>query len=362
MLYDLIIVGGSAVGLYLASEFSKKGNSVLVLEKKEKIVGKVCSGLVSKNIFSLLGKSAEEILAENSDLIENKFEKARIWVEKKYFDFSGEAWLFNRKKLDECLFRKAKEVGVEVELQKEVVTVKEEKEFVSVKTKDGSNFQGKILAGCDGVLSTIAREMSLPQQKNLLLGVITYIKIPNSKFKNSKDDFPELFFNKDFPGFFAWQIPRKNCIEYGTALLPEKKPKERLEKWLTTNKLQPITNNLKFEAALIPSYPLKKTTTKRIFLCGDSAGQVKPYTGGGLIYGFTAAKIASTVINLNNPHLENYEKEWRKKLMPEIRMGNLLKKCYSFPTFLKITGVSFLNKLQKKGKLDQDKPLTIFKI
>lgn len=354
--YDLIVVGGSAVGLYLAKEFSQKGNSVLVLERKKEIGGKVCSGLVSKHIFSFFQK-------ENlGDLIENKFDKARIWIENKYFDFSGEALLFNRQKLDEFLFEEAQKAGAEVQFQKEVIKIEENKDFVLVKTKDGAEFKGKVLAGCDGILSTVAKETGLPRQKNLLLGIVTKLTTNNLKLKtqNSKLNFPELFFTKDFPGFFGWKIPRENMIEYGTALEPKKRPKERLEKWLNDN-LQLKTKNLKLQAALIPSYPPKKTTTKRIFLCGDAAGQIKPYTGGGLIYGFTAAKIASKVIDSNNPQLENYEKEWRKKLIPEIKMGNFLKKCYSLPTFLKITGVSFLNKLQRKKKLDQDNPLTILK-
>jgi len=349
MVYDLIVVGGSAVGLYLAREFLKKGNSVLILERKKSVGGKVCSGLLSQHIFSLLLKSPEEILKENDDLIENQFEKARLWVGDRYFDFPGKAWLFNRQKLDEYLFQEAIRAGAEIKLEKEVVKVREEEKFVFVKTKDGAEFQGKIVAGCDGVLSTVAKEVGLPKQKNLLLGVIVNSQPSTFNLQLSKSNFPELFFLKDFPGFFAWKIPRKDSIEYGTALEPEKKPKERLEKWLK--------KSFQFEAALIPLYPLKKTTTKRVFLCGDSAGQIKPYTGGGLIYGFTAAQIASKTINPNDPHLEIYEKEWRKKLMREIRFGNFLRHCYLLPDFLKRTGLSFL---KKKNNLDQDQPLTIF--
>jgi len=189
MVYDLIVVGGSAVGLYLAREFFKKGNSVLILERKKSVGGKVCSGLLSQHIFSLLLKSPEEILKENDDLIENQFEKARLWVGDRYFDFPGKAWLFNRQKLDEYLFQEAIRAGAEIKLEKEVVKVREEEKFVFVKTKDGAEFQGKIVAGCDGVLSTVAKEVGLPKQKNLLLGVIAYnqkSKIKNQKSKNGR--------------------------------------------------------------------------------------------------------------------------------------------------------------------------------
>ena len=114
------------------------------------------------------------------------------------------------------------------------------------------------------------------------------------------------------------------------------------------------------KAALIPYYPLKKTTSKRVFLCGDSAGQIKPYTGGGIVYGFRCAKIAAKAIdNFNNPDLSKYEKEWRKSLMKDIRLGSFFKKCFSTPNFIKKTGLSLL---KTRKKLDQDSPYSAFKI
>ena len=194
MVYDLIVVGGSAVGLYLAREFLKKGNSVLILERKKSVGGKVCSGLLSQHIFSLLLKSPEEILKENDDLIENQFEKARLWVGDRYFDFPGKAWLFNRQKLDEYLFQEAIKVGAEIKLEKEVVKIREEEKFVFVKTKDGAEFQGKIVVGCDGVLSTVAKEVGLPKQKKFLLGTI--VNLQPSTFNLRNLIFPNYFLKR----------------------------------------------------------------------------------------------------------------------------------------------------------------------
>jgi flavin-dependent dehydrogenase len=312
-------------------------------------------------------KSPETIFQGHNNFIEKKFTKARVWTENKYFDFPGQAWLFNRQNFDEYLFGKAKEAGVEIRFGRKAAKIKEKKTFVEVMTKDGKIFQGKILAGCDGVLSTVAREAGLPRQKNLLLGVIFYLPNDQLSVANCQNFYPErsrrvpeLFFSKDFPGFFAWRIPRGNCIEYGTALEPKEKPKERLEKWLKKNFQFSIFNfqNVQFKGALVPFYPLKKTATKRVFLCGDAAGQIKPMTGGGLVYGLCCAKIAVKKIDPDNPDLEIYEKEWRKALMKEIRFGNILRKSYRLPLFLKKASLSFF---QKRKNLDQDNPLTILK-
>ena len=358
-MYDLIVVGGSAIGLYLAAEFQKKGNSVLVLERKKKIGEKACSGLVSGHIFDFMPNK------DSGFFVEKVFSGVKIWIENKKFDFYGKAWLLHRQKFDEYLFQGARKEGVEIKLGEEVVKIKEHKNFVKAITKNGEVFHGKILAGCDGVTSKTAREAGLPKQNKLLLGVIIYQQPATSNQQPAKGDFPELFFSKQFPGFFAWRIPYKNFLEYGIALEPKYKPKEVLEKWLKTNLQQTTynkqltTNNLQFQSALIPFFPLERTTTRRIFLCGDSAGQIKSYTGGGLVYGLTCAKIAAEVINPQNPNLSLYEKKWRQELMKEIRLGNFVRKCYRLPNFIKKAGLSFLKNFKK---IDQDKPSTIFKI
>jgi len=112
-MYDVVVVGGGAVGLYLARKFAEKNSSVLLLEKKEKIGQKPCSGLVSSKIFEFINKGED-------DFIENEFLKARIWLEGNFFDFNGKALLLNREKLDKYFFEKAKKAGVDIRLKKEV--------------------------------------------------------------------------------------------------------------------------------------------------------------------------------------------------------------------------------------------------
>lgn len=343
IMYDLIIVGGSAIGLFLAKEFAQKGNSVLLLEKKEKIGEKVCSGLVSQNIFQYIPK--EDI----KDFLEKEINGAKLWIEQKQFFFKGKAFLFDRDKFDKYLYKEASKSGVKIILGQRIIKVSEHNKFIEVFSDKGGVFKGKILAGCDGAVSLVAKRVGLPTPKKLLLGVVDYLG------KNDSEDFVELFFSRKFPEFFAWKIPRGIRTEWGIALSAEKKPREKLEELLSKNNLKkkrPV-------AALIPCFPLKRTVTKRVFLCGDSAGQIKPYTGGGIVYGFECAKVASeTIEDFDNPNLEKYEKKWRKSLMRKIYFGNLIRKCYSLPNFIK-KGTLFI--LNKRKNLDQDDPSSIFK-
>lgn len=345
-MFDLIVIGGGPVGLYLAKEFQEKGSSVLILDASfpPPQKNKLCSGLVSKHLF--------EFVPKDNFFIEKKFSCARCWIEENPFDFKGEVWLIDRAKFDQYLFEKAEKAGIEIKTGKKVVKVEEKKDLVKVVLENGKEFQGKVLAGCDGAVSITAREIGLPLQKNLLLGVIAYSKIENCKRETEAENFPNLFFSKKFPGFFIWRIPRKEVVEWGIALKPKQKPKQKLENFLKEKNIK--YKNLR--AALIPFYPLKRTVSSRVFLCGDAAGQIKPATGGGIVYGLIAARIASRVINPSNPKMDVYEKKWRQALMKEISFGNFLRGCYYLPNFLKRTGIAFL---QKRQKLDQDKPSSI---
>jgi len=345
IMYDLIIIGGSAIGLFLAKEFAQKGNSVLLLEKKEKIGGKVCSGLVSQNIFKYIPEKDVDFF------LEKEIKGARLWIEESPFFFKGKALLFHRDKFDEYLYKEALKSGANIILGQRIINVLEHSEFIEIFSEEGKTFKGKILAGCDGAVSLVAKRVGLPPPKNLLLGVVAY----SDKKRKKDEDFVELFFSKKFSEFFAWKIPRDDRTEWGIALRVEKKPREKLEKLLTKNNLR-IKKTI---AALIPCFPLKKTTTKRVFLCGDSAGQIKPYTGGGIVYGFECARVAvGTIKDFDSPCLEKYEKQWRKSLMKKIYFGNFIKKCYSLPNFIKKSALSVLD---KRKNLDQDDPSSLFR-
>lgn len=343
-MYDVIVVGGGAIGLYLAREFAEKHNSVLLLEKRVKIGQKPCSGLVSSKIFEFVDK-------EECDFIDNEFSRARIWLEESFFDFDGKAFLLNRERFDKYLFEKAKIAGVNVQTERGVASIEEKEAYVEILSESGEKIRAQIIAGCDGAVSTVAQNLNFPKQEELLLGVVGH-QFRNYQ-KNSKNNFPELFFSKSFSGFFAWRIPRSRSIEWGTALFPQQKPVKKLKIFLEARKIEIE----KIESALIPISPRKRMVTKRCFLCGDAAGQIKPATGGGLIYGLSAAKIASTVIDPANPQTFLYEKQWREIFQREVFWGNLLKKSYRLPTFLKKIGLSWL---KSKKSLDQDRPSTIF--
>lgn len=349
MIYDFIISGGGAIGSYLGFKLSQKGYQVLILERNKKPGKLACSGLVSERIW--------QFIPYKKNLIENEINGARIWIDKKEHKFKGKVLALNRPKLDRFLANLANKSGVEYLLGHQVIDLREGKSTVKVLAKSRNRikeFRTKVLAGCDGTNSITRIKAKLPLPKTFLLGIMGYAK---EKRSNKVD----LYFSRLFPGFFAWRIPRsysgrgKGTMEYGLALNPSI-AKERFEIFMKRSNLR-VRN---IHAAFIPILPPSKVTSKRVFLCGDAAAQVKPWTGGGLIYGLTCADIASQVINPKNPNLEKYEKFWRKKLGKEIFIGKLIKKSYYLPNFIKNFLLFCLRSKHSHRPLDMDNPSSIF--
>ncbi|MEA3229305.1 MAG: NAD(P)/FAD-dependent oxidoreductase, partial [archaeon] len=73
---------------------------------------------------------------------------------------------------------------------------------------------------------------------------------------------------------------------------------------------------------------LNTTVSDNIMLLGDAALQVKPFSGGGIIYSFICADIAAKVISdalIENSFtakvLAEYDRRWKSHLAEKIKIG-----------------------------------------
>lgn len=87
--YDLIVVGGETIGLYLGLQFLKKGYQVVILEQKERPGKKVCSGLVSSHLLDFFSPDEARLF------IEKKYTEATLWINDRGYLFKGSAFLID---------------------------------------------------------------------------------------------------------------------------------------------------------------------------------------------------------------------------------------------------------------------------
>ncbi len=340
---DLIIVGAGPVGSHLAKRFAEKGKDVLVIERSNEI-GKplACSGHVSPDIWEFVPEDARERLEQN------QIKGARFHLGEDDYSFHKDrtvSYVIDRVELDKVKAGEAKDTGAEYRLGEKVLDVTEKKRHVEVDT-DSNSYRARMVAGCDGASSTVRARVGLPEPDHFYQGILCFSD------EDDGSDFVDVFL--DVPDFFGWRIPRGDSVEYGAAVPKGEEP----VKWLDH-----VLENYDVEkkdvcAGAIPIGPAKKAISDRVFLVGDAAGQTKPFTGGGILYGMRAADIASDTVDLDNPDtLGDYETMWRRELSTDIRLGRGIEKFYSLPSTFQKPVMWFF---QGEIGVHMDRPTSLF--
>lgn len=341
---DVIVVGAGPVGTQLAKNYAEKGLDVLVLERSSE-VGKplACSGHVSPDIRSFL--SDEEF----QDIYQNEINEARFHSGGRQYRFYRDetvSYVIDRVGLDRKKAEQARKAGAKITLEATVTDVTEEEDKVIVETEEAS-YESKILAGCDGASSTVRDSTDLPEPDHFYQGILCFTDEEDSS------DYVDVVL--EVPEFFGWRIPREDSVEYGAAVPKGENPMKWLEK--VTEKFD-ITEDDRRDicAGAIPIRPPEKVSSNRVFLVGDAAGQTKPFTGGGILYGMRCSDIAAEKIDPKAPDMQAYEETWRENLGKDILLGNFIEKIYSMPGPLQRLGMWFF---QGEIGVHMDRPTSL---
>lgn len=303
----IAIVGAGITGLYLSWKLSKNGHEVVVFEKNDKIGKEICSGLFSEKILSFI--------PESKNLIKNQIDYCLIHFPKKTLkvNFSEKFYIISHPDLDRLVASLAEKAGAKIILNSLISALPE-------------NFDRII--GCDGVLSCV-RKILTAEEPKYMLGIQGFID------QMDKSNFVETW---PTDSGFCWKIPRGENIEYGIIDDP-KICKINFDKFIKEKKLKIE----RIQSALIPNN-LKISSNPSVALCGDAAGLVKPWSGGGVIWSLTACQI----LLKNFPDFVKYGNGLKRTFLPKIIIGKLAKKAVYFLGF-KIPWI-----LPKEYKIESD--------
>ena len=309
-----------------------------------------CSGHVSTDLWEYLPPEATD------DLFQNRIYGADFHVggpktgARRFYKHEEISNVIDRVELDRTLADLAREAGADVREHHTVTDVEERDDRVVLTVKHGGESQqveARMVAGCDGPVSRVRRSLDLPEPTETLHGVLA--------FSDEVDHGDYVDVHLTVPRFFAWRIPRGDAgVEYGLAAPPSASVTEMFD--TLTHEYDVDTDH--FCSGAIPVGPPETVTTDRAFLVGDAAAQTKPFTGGGILYGMTAADHAVRTIDPQQPEtLADYESAWRADLSREIRLGHWVRRCYSLPEPIQKLG---LRALSGEIGVHMDRPSTLF--
>ncbi len=311
--FDVIVIGGSAVGGAAAASCARNGLSTAILEE-DKHVGKYkrCTAICSE-----AGLKSTKIPYQNSIL--NRVRGAVIHSPNKSAEISmnkDRGIVFDRQQFDENSIDRAIYYGAELYKEHRAISFRHFS-YDNYSVFAGKTFNSSAIIGADGVASHTAYSFGFPTLKSVAYCYereVTNIEVPYS-------DLVDVFIdNENLPGFFGWSVPvdeRTVRVGFGTTALPQLMKAKKFfysQKSLLFIKSKKARILRKFNAA-IPLGPRKRTQQGNVLLAGDAAGQTKATTGGGLIFGSLCADIAGQSLHdhLNMGKKLDYERRWRRE-------------------------------------------------
>jgi len=336
---DIIVVGGGPCGSYSAYTAAKLGAEVLVCEEHEEIgVPKHCAGHLSISGLELLGIRVPPAAIENEI-------KGVVFCSPSGKQFvlrcrAPVTYVVNRELFDKHLAELAIKAGVRYRFKSGVKSLILDSGVVKgVALKGEERVEANVVIDAVGCSSKLLKKTGLDGLEGSMM--VKGIQAEVECAEGTEEDMVEVYLgNKVAPGFFAWIIPRKDGSAKVGLATESGDPRKYLRRFMEKHPVasQKLKKSRTVYTSLHPiplAGPIPKTYSDGFLVVGDAASQVKPTTGGGVIFGLTCARVAGEVAyeavkmqDFSEAFLSRYRSQWRKligfDLAAMLRMRRML--------------------------------------
>ncbi len=334
-LTDAVVIGGGPSGSYTALNLARLGLEVAVFEEHNEIgIPSHCAGHLSIRSLKRLG-----LYPLDTRVVENTFSQANfhspLGTELSIDLQRPITCAVNRPLFDQHIAKKAEAAGAQYSLSSRVHSLlfKDGKLKGITVEKNGrqKDFFAKIIVDAEGITSRFLKQANLSSFRPR--GLINAVEAEVENVNYGTLNAVEVFLGKNYaPGFYAWLIPKLD----GTAKIGLAtrigNPKDYLKRLMHKH---PFASRRLREAKITKMAfhsislggPIRKAYADGFLAVGDAASQVKPTTGGGVIFGLTCARIAAQVASkaierddVSEKHLQEYQKCVENKLGFDVKI------------------------------------------
>ncbi len=370
--YNVIIVGGGLAGLTSAIHLSKKGLSVLLIEKNEYPQHKVCGEYISNEVlpylkaldFNPFDFGAKKITdftlsTPGSRSVSTKLDSGGFGISRYCIDWE--------------LSKKATACGAHI-LHESVIDIQFKDNQFEVFTNDNKQYNSELVIGSFGKRSNLDVKMNRAfiQKTSPFLGVKAHYKgdfpedaVGLHNFKGGYCGVSKVETNNinicyiaDYKSFKKY----KNIDDFQQIILSKNKYlKEVFEKYEIVFE-KPITISQ-------VSFSAKQPVENHILMCGDSAGMIHPLAGNGMSMAIRAAQmVCLQILKYKSGELKSrvelkneYTKIWNKEFSSRLKMGHIIARLFRLGIFTELIMVflrTFPSILPRIIKSTHGKPMT----
>lgn len=307
--YDVIIVGAGPAGATAAIALQKSGLKIALIDKEEFPRDKICGDAISGLVRTVLFRINPELEKQLQDLPSKTiFSQAVIFSPKNFkltIHYRRSAFCIRRIDFDNWLFSIASNnVNTTVYKNNSVVNVTILDNITHVTLENGERLSAKIILGCDGAQSIIAKQLThfKLDKKHFSGAVRGYYK----NIKNMSNNSLEIYLIKGYlPGYF-WIFPLSdNEANVGFGMMSDAIAENKIDLRKSLNLIINNTPILKDRFAgsvslgKIQGFGLPlgskecQISGDRFLLCGDAASLIDPISGEGIGTAMLSGHIAA---------------------------------------------------------------------
>src|SRR6202521_2837870 len=288
---DIAVIGAGPAGSRTARNLARSGMRVRLLEEHRAIgVPSHCSGLISLRTLreAEIGEEAAIHRITGAFVHTQSGSQAALGGEK------TQAVAIDRVRWDQTLAEQAQRAGAEM-VRARLTSVERENSHVKLHVQtDGrdSTMTARMLVGADGTHSRVARTLGMPRPAEYAYNLGIEGRLSPGAGTEWRDDFVHVFVGRELaPGWFGWIIPTGDgVVRVGIGSSGPVKPIEcyrRLAQAFPA--LFASIEPCRMYGGTIPLTFAPRSYEDNVLLVGDAAGQVKPFSGGGIYTSLVAA-------------------------------------------------------------------------
>jgi flavin-dependent dehydrogenase len=294
----ITVIGASTPGLFAAYLLAKAGSDVEVYERSSALDFLPRTLIVTGKISDVLGFVPEEVILNKVRYVEllSKSRSAKV-------ELSRPDLIIERERLVGLLARMAEGAGAKIILKRRFLSFTSSGEGVSVafrnlETGKDSKTLTNILIGADGAFSAVARAASHNGHFHTAL-LQTRVRLPEQVNRHTY----QVWFDPGRTKYFYWLLPEsEETAVVGLIAEDARQAGKSLKAFLQEKRLEPT----EYQAAMVPMHKFEygakvMEVSRKVFLIGDAAAQVKVTTVGGVVTGLRGARaVVEAILNGSN--------------------------------------------------------------
>ena len=331
-MHDAVVVGAGPAGSQAAASLAQRGYSVLVLEEHPQIgVPTNCSGLIGAEAFERFDLPRASVIRgfDSATFVSPKGNAATVGADRIM------AYVVRRCAFDQSMAQRAVASGAEYLLGVRCVRIEQagDRVTLSVLQKEPGGgetpkrYRARAVVLATGVRYGLIQDLGIERPPRFLQAAQVEVAMEGL-------DKVEVYLGREVaPGSFAWAIPAGGSARIGVCNGGQAIP--HLRRFLRHPSIAPRLRHdeIRIKSKAIPVSNVSRSFLDRILLVGDSAGQVKVTTGGGISYGILCGDLAAATLDrafrlgdLSARILAEYERQWRQEIGVELRVGNFFRR------------------------------------